>query len=138
MTVFGMMFERARAEGFPLWSGANLPGQALAGNPADPCNNVAWVTFLLTKLTEKHEKPAINRWAISSVANFIANALTPRPSRHIVGSNERNPMRVVGTGGRRAPATQTPAVSAPAPIPRVADHGGCRAGPANHRLAQLP
>ena len=24
--------------------GANLPGQALAGNPADPCNNVTPVT----------------------------------------------------------------------------------------------
>ena len=61
MTVFGMMFER-HGRGFPVMDGANLPGQALAGNPADPCNNVAWVTFLLTKLTEKHEKPAINRW----------------------------------------------------------------------------
>jgi hypothetical protein len=40
MTVFGMVFER-HGRGFPVMDGANLPGQALAGNPADPCNNVA-------------------------------------------------------------------------------------------------
>ena len=31
MTVFGMMFER-HGRGFPVTDGANLPGQALAGN----------------------------------------------------------------------------------------------------------
>ena len=39
MTVFGMVFERHGGE-FPVVNGASLPGQALAGNPADPCNNV--------------------------------------------------------------------------------------------------
>ena len=39
MTVFGMVFERHSRE-FPVVNGASLARQALAGNPADPCNNV--------------------------------------------------------------------------------------------------
>ena len=40
MTVSGMVFERHGRE-FPVVNGTSLPGQALRGNPADPCNNVA-------------------------------------------------------------------------------------------------
>jgi hypothetical protein len=43
MTVFGMVFERHSRE-FPVVNGASLPGQALRGNPADPCNNVRRIT----------------------------------------------------------------------------------------------
>ena len=42
MTVFGVMFERHSRE-FPVVNGASLARQALAGNPADPCNNVTSV-----------------------------------------------------------------------------------------------
>jgi hypothetical protein len=40
MTVFGMVFERHGRE-FPVVNGTSLLGRAVAGNPADPCNNVA-------------------------------------------------------------------------------------------------
>jgi hypothetical protein len=39
MTVFGVVFERHGTE-LPVVDEASLPGQALADNPADPCNNV--------------------------------------------------------------------------------------------------
>jgi hypothetical protein len=57
MTVFGVMFER-HGRGFPVMDGANLPGQALAGNPADPCNNVA---YRVTAAAGRFSKP---RWGI--------------------------------------------------------------------------
>jgi hypothetical protein len=44
MTVFGMMFER-HGRGFPVVNETSLLGQALAGNPVDPCNNVPYVVF---------------------------------------------------------------------------------------------
>lgn len=54
-----------------LQNAAYLLGSACNGSWAERHRRVllddgvepdAWVTFLLTKLTEKHEKPAINRW----------------------------------------------------------------------------
>ena len=48
MTVFGMMFERHGRE-FPVVNGVSLPGQALRGNPADPCNNVTQFTAVALK-----------------------------------------------------------------------------------------
>jgi hypothetical protein len=48
MTVFGMVFERHGRE-FPVVNGTSLLGQALAGNPADPCNNVTRVPSLVYK-----------------------------------------------------------------------------------------
>jgi len=39
------------AEGFRLWT-ASLPRQALAGNPADPCNNVAIAAAALNRMLE--------------------------------------------------------------------------------------
>jgi hypothetical protein len=46
MTVFGMVFERHGRE-FPVVNGASLPGRALRGNPADPCNNVSRAVVIL-------------------------------------------------------------------------------------------
>ena len=48
MTVFGMVFERHGRE-FPVVNGTSLLGQALAGNPADPCNNIGYDARLLRK-----------------------------------------------------------------------------------------
>ena len=39
MTVFGVVFERHGRE-FPVVDETSLPGQLLADNPANPCNNV--------------------------------------------------------------------------------------------------
>src|SRR5271155_3332083 len=41
ITVSGVVFERHGRE-FPIVNEASLPRQALAGNPADPCNTVAY------------------------------------------------------------------------------------------------
>ena len=46
MTVFGMVFERHGRE-FPVVNGTSLLGRAVAGNPADPCNNIGYDARLL-------------------------------------------------------------------------------------------
>jgi hypothetical protein len=56
MTVFGTVFERHGRE-FPLVNGSSLPGQALAGNPADPCNNVHDGAFECAQRAERRPKP---------------------------------------------------------------------------------
>jgi hypothetical protein len=43
MTVFGMVFERHGRE-LPVVDRASLVHSGLAGNPADPCNNVTRIT----------------------------------------------------------------------------------------------
>jgi Transposase DDE domain len=57
MTVFGMVFERHGTE-FPVVNRASLPRQALAGNPADPCNNVTPVNGRLKSTA----RPAARSW----------------------------------------------------------------------------
>jgi hypothetical protein len=44
MTVLGIVFERHGTK-FPVVNRSSLPGQALAGNPANPCNNVSSASF---------------------------------------------------------------------------------------------
>ena len=78
MTVFGMMFER-HGRGFPVMDGANLPGQALAGNPADPCNNVAPGV--------KQQLPAVRMlfdWLVTGQVLPMNPAAAVRGPKHVV------------------------------------------------------
>ena len=63
-------------------------------------------------------------WRDLAGHNFIANAPTPRPSRRIVGPNDRESNGVWVRAGDVETGHPDPAVSAPAPIPGLPDHGG--------------